>query len=190
MVSVLSRNWWMFLVRGIVAILLGLIFLFAPGIGLTLLVGAVAAYFLVDGLFNIVYALQHRGQPRWWANLLEGIIGVLAAIGTFILGPLESGVLLIYVIGVWAIITGVTSILFAIEIRRQIDNEWMIIAGGLLSILFGVLLILFPGTGLFAVLSIIGAYAIIAGILLIVFAFRVRGMGSGAGTQVGGRAAA
>lgn len=183
MLGILSKNWWMFLIRGIAGVLFGIAVFLSPGVALTVIAVFVAAYFLVDGVFTVIYALQHRSQPRWWINLLEGFVGIIAGIGAFILGPLETGLILLYVIAFWAILTGATEIIFAIQMRKEIENEWWMILSGILSIVFGVLLMFNPILGGLALLWLVASYAIVFGIFMIIFAFKVRGMGGQPGTS-------
>jgi uncharacterized membrane protein HdeD (DUF308 family) len=183
MQATLSKNWWMFLIRGIAGVLFGIAVFLSPGVALTVIIAFVAAYFLVDGFFTTIYAIQHRAQPRWWVTLLEGIIGIVAGIGALILGPLETGIILLYVIAFWAILTGVTEIILAIQMRKEIENEWWMILSGILSVVFGVLLIFNPILGGLTLLWLVASYAIVFGIFMIIFAFRVRGMGGQPGTS-------
>jgi uncharacterized membrane protein HdeD (DUF308 family) len=185
--ATLSRNWWMLLVRGIAAILFGIAALIWPGLALVTLVLLFAAYAFVDGIFTIIFALQHRDQPRWWVTLLEGIVGVLAGVATFIWTDV-AGFVLLTIIGVWAIMTGVLEIILAIRLREEIQGEFWMGLGGLLSILFGLFVILFPGAGALSIITIIAVYAIAFGVILILLAFRVRSLGD-EGTTPGQRAA-
>lgn len=176
MLATMSRNWWILLVRGIAAILFGIAALLWPGLALVTLVLLFAAYAFVDGVFTIIFALQHRSQPRWWVTLLEGIVGVVAGIAIFLWPDMASFVLLNF-IAVWAIITGVMEIILAIRLREEIQGEFWMGLGGLLSILFGILVILFPGAGALSIVWMIAAYAIVFGVFMILLAFRVRSLG-------------
>lgn len=173
MLGMLAKNWWIFLIRGFAALLFGLAVLLFPGAALSLIITLVAAYFLVDGIFTIIYAIQRRNEPRWWVSLLEGFIGVLAGIGAF-LYPGMTSLILLYIIAFWAVMTGLMEIIFAIEMRKAINNELWMILSGIVSILFGVLLVLFPGGGILTLLTLLGAYAFAFGVIMIIFAFRLR----------------
>lgn len=155
------------------AILFGIAVILFPAIALNVLVLLVAAYFLVDGVFEIIYALQNRDQSRWWVALLQGLISVLAGIAAF-LYPGMTSLILLYIVAFWAILSGLMQIIIAIDMRKVIENEWWLILGGILSIVFGALLIIAPGAGLLSLLVLLGGYAIVFGIFLIFFAFRVR----------------
>jgi uncharacterized membrane protein HdeD (DUF308 family) len=177
MLATMSRNWWVLLVRGIAAILFGIAALIWPGLALVTLVFMFAAYAFIDGILNIIFALQHRNQSRWWVTLIEGIIGVLAGIAAFLWPDMASFVLLNF-IAFWAILTGVMEIILAIRLREEIQGEFWMGLGGVLSILFGVLVILFPGAGALSIVWMIATYAIIFGVIMIILAFRVRSLGN------------
>jgi uncharacterized membrane protein HdeD (DUF308 family) len=182
MLGVLSKNWWIFLIRGAAAILFGIAVFIFPGAALAAIVALVAAYLLVDGVFTVIYAVQHRSQSRWWVVLLEGFISIIGGIAAIVY-PTITPFVLLYIVAFWALLTGLMEIIFAIEMRKQIENEWWIILSGVLSIIFGVLLILFPGDGIVTLLWLVGAYAIIFGIFMVIFAFRVKGMAPGTGER-------
>jgi uncharacterized membrane protein HdeD (DUF308 family) len=172
----LARNWWAVALRGLFAVLFGFAALAWPGITLAALVALFGAYALVDGLFAIVSAVVNAGrQPRWWALLLEGLLGVAAGIAAFV-WPGITALVLLYVIAAWAIVTGIFEIVAAIRLRREIRGEWLLALGGLASVLFGLSLIVFPVAGALTVVWLIGAYALVFGVLLLVLAFRLRGM--------------
>jgi uncharacterized membrane protein HdeD (DUF308 family) len=147
-----------------------------PGQALQALVLVFGAYALVDGIFAIFAGIaSYRYFERWWAVLLEGVAGVVIGLLTFF-WPNITAFALLYFIGAWALITGTLEIVAAIQLRREITGEWMLILGGLLSILFGVLMFAFPVTGAVSMIWVIGIYAIIFGISEIIFAFRLRGL--------------
>ena len=175
MLGMLSRNWWMVLVRGFAAILLGLSALLLPGITLDVLVTVFAAYLIVDGFFLIVSAITGRSYSRWWLTLLEGVLGILAGVAAFLF-PGAAVLTFFYIVAAWAVITGAFQIVNAIELRRQIDNEWWMILGGAISILWGGLLFARPAEGILTLLWLFGVAAIIFGVMLVLLAFRVRGM--------------
>jgi uncharacterized membrane protein HdeD (DUF308 family) len=135
------------------------------------------AYALVEGIFAVIAGIAARGYfDRWWAVLLEGMVGIVIGLLTFF-WPNITALVLLYFIAAWALITGIFEIVAAIQLRRVITGEWMYILGGLLSIIFGILLFVFPGAGAVSMIWMIGIYAIVFGISLIIFAFRLRGLG-------------
>jgi uncharacterized membrane protein HdeD (DUF308 family) len=171
---VLSRNWWALALRGLAAIVFGLLAFILPGITLTALILLFSAYMLVDGVFAIVAAVRaEERDTRWWLLLAEGVLGVLAGIVAFA-WPGLTALALLYLVAAWSIITGILQIVGAIRLRREIEGEWALILGGVLSVIFGVLLAVLPGPGILALLWLIGAYALVSGVLLIILAFRVR----------------
>lgn len=170
----LARNWWAIALRGVVAIIFGVLTFIVPGLTLAVLVALFGAYALVEGVFNVIAAVRGRGgaQP-WWALLLEGLVSLAAGIVTFAM-PGLTALVLVYVIAAWAIITGVLEIGAAMRLRQRITGEWWQVASGVLSVVFGGLLIAAPGAGALALVFWIGGYAIVFGALLVALAFRLR----------------
>ena len=167
--EILARNWGWVALRGVVAIIFGLLTIFQPSITLVALVFLFGGYAVVDGVFAIVSAIANRrDEPHWVALLVGGIAGVALGI---------TATVLLYLIGAWAIITGVAEIMVAIRLRTVIEGEWMLVLAGVVSVAFGLVLFIAPGTGALAVVLWIGTYAIIAGILLLALAFRLRSWG-------------
>ncbi len=176
MTDALARNWWALIVRGVVAIIFGLLALFLPGTTLLALVFLFGAYALVDGIFAVVAGIRRAAEhrQRWVELLIEGVLGIAAGILTFIWPGITAFVLL-YIIAAWAILTGVLEFVEAIRLRREITGEFWLALGGLASVVFGILLLVWPGPGALAVIWLIGIYGIVFGILLIALGFRLRG---------------
>jgi uncharacterized membrane protein HdeD (DUF308 family) len=181
----LSRNWWALALRGLAAILFGILAFAWPGITLFVLIIFFGAYMLVDGIFAIVAAVRAAGEgARWWMLVLEGILGVVVGLVAFF-WPGLTALALLYLIAAWAIVTGVMEIAAAIRLRREMLGEWALVLGGALSVLFGVLLVVIPArAGLLSLTWLIGAYAVVFGVLQVVLAFRVRNAPSGAEGRV------
>lgn len=176
MLAVLVRNWWIIAVRGLFTIIFGGMTLLWPGLTLRVLIVLFGSYALVNGIFTVISGLRSRGEnQRWWVVLLQGIAGIILGLLTFFY-PSETALVLLYFIAVWAVITGIFEIVAGIMLRRVITGEWLAILSGILSVIFGVLLVVFPGAGALSLLWLIGTYAIILGILLIVLAFRLRSL--------------
>lgn len=176
MYVILARNWWALVLRGIVAILFGVMAFAWPGLTLEALVLLFGAYAFVDGAFAVAAALSGRtGGTPWWAMLLEGLIGIAAGIAT-VAWPGLTALALLYMIAGWAVATGVLQIVAAIRLRREIEGEWALILSGVLSVLLGVGLAIMPGAGALAVVWYIGAYAIVSGVLLIALGIRLRNL--------------
>lgn len=175
--TLLVRNWWAVGLRGLAAIIFGILALVVPSITLIVLIAFFGAYALIDGVLAVYLAIRGRENNRNWGWLLvEGIAGILIGILTF-RWPGVTALVLLAFIAAWAIITGAMEIFQAIELRRVIDNEWLLILSGAASVIFGLLLIIFPSTGALALIWLIGIYAIIFGALLLVLAWRLRQMG-------------
>lgn len=170
----LAGNWWALLLRGIAAVLFGLAALFWPGVTLLVLVIFFGAYVLVDGIFALVACIRGSGGSRRWLLLAEGVLGVLAGLITFF-WPGITALALLYVIAFWAIFTGILKVVMAISLRREIENEWLMALSGVLSVLFGLILVVLPGVGLLSLVWLVGIYALVFGIALIVLSFRIRG---------------
>jgi len=173
-VHTLAHNWWAVLLRGIAGILFGVATFFAPAISLAVLVLLFGAYAFVDGVLTLISALRDRtSNERWWVLLLEGLIGIIAGVVTFV-WPGITALALLYVIAAWALITGALEIAAAIRLRKVIDHEWLLVLSGVISIGLGILLAMFPGAGALAVVLWIGAYALVFGVLLVALGFRLR----------------
>ena len=172
--NTLARNWWKLLVRGLVAISFGLMLWLLPGISLALLVLFFGAFVLADGILGIWMAISGRKEyENWWELLLWGIVDIGIGILTFI-SPSATAVALVIFTAVWAIATGVLQIAVAIRLRREIEGEWLLILGGLLSVVLGILFMVQPGTGALALVWLIGTYAFLFGLLLVFLAFKMR----------------
>ena len=172
MLDTLARNWWALALRGVAGVLFGLLTFFLPGIRLVTLVLLFGAYALVDGLFNLLAFF--RVASHHWALLVEGVIGIIAGIVTFT-WPTITAIALLYLIAFWAIFTGVFEILAGIRLRKVIANEWLLLLMGVLSALFGLVILFAPGVGALAIVLWIGVYALMFGIVLLALAFRLRG---------------
>lgn len=174
MKRLLANNWDMVLVRGIVAVLFGIATLFLPGITLIVLVALFGGYALVDGVISVIIAIKDRQEyNNWWLLLLSGLVSIAAGVITFA-RPDIATVSLFYVIVGWAIASGVLEIILAIQLRKEIEGEWLMVLSGILSIALGILLATQPAVGLLTVLWMIGGYGIVGGVTLIGLAFRMR----------------
>jgi uncharacterized membrane protein HdeD (DUF308 family) len=175
LLSELAENWWLLLLRGLAAIAFGLIAFFWPSITLVALTYLWGAYALVDGVVAIWAAFNVSGGdagPRWWLGL-SGVVSILAGIVAFAYTGMTALVLLMF-IAVWAIIIGALQLYAAVQLRKVIENEWLLVLSGLLSIAFGAVLIAWPSTGTLAVIWTIAWYAVLFGCLLIGLAFRLK----------------
>jgi uncharacterized membrane protein HdeD (DUF308 family) len=181
MLSTLSENWWALALRGVGAVLFGILAVLLPGIALLALVFAFGAYALVDGVLALVAGI--RGSGRRWVLLAEGLLGIVAGLLALVLPSVTIEVLL-YLIAAWAIFIGLLELLAAIWLRREMEGEWTLILGGILSIIAGVSLAVLPRVILLSVVWVVGVYALIFGVVLIASAFRVRGRRRDSGSRV------
>ena len=174
MVETLGKNWGWLAVRGVVALLFGLLTLRRPGVSLTVLVLWFGAYAFIDGLSMIISAVSHGpGDSRRFSLFLGGFLAMATGVVTFFWPHITATVLLM-LIAFWAIITGIAEIATAIRLRKEIDGEWYLVLAGLLAVALGVLLLARPAAGALAMVLWIGVYAIFSGILLIALSFRLR----------------
>jgi uncharacterized membrane protein HdeD (DUF308 family) len=171
----MADNWWLLLLRGIAAILFGILAFVWPGITLVTLTFMWGAYALLDGAVSLWAAIVGKGNeitPRWWLAVV-GAAGILAGLVAFLSPGITALVLLMFIAG-WAIVTGVFQIIGAVRLREEIEGEWLLALSGALAILFGIALIAVPGAGLLSLVWLIGAFAIVAGASYIGLAFRLK----------------
>jgi uncharacterized membrane protein HdeD (DUF308 family) len=170
----LSHWWWTFILRGVLAIGFGVLAFLAPAFGVALLVAGFAAWAIIDGAGSLIAGVRTRGQDRsWWLEVLGGLIGVAAGVVAIAL-PDFAAQMLVLIIAAWAIVTGAIEVVLAVRLRRVIQGEvWMALAG-VASILFGILLVLFPAAGVLSLVWLIGAFALAFGAFLIGLGWRLR----------------
>jgi uncharacterized membrane protein HdeD (DUF308 family) len=173
MIAVLAKNWWAVGIRGVLGILFGLIALFLPGATMLSLVLVFAAYAFVDGVFAIVSAVRAaRERERWGYLLLEGLVNIAVA-AIAVLWPGITVVAFVFVVAFWAIFTGVLELMAAFRLDF-IDGRGWLTFGGIVSVLYGVLLIVAPMIGAVVLTWWLGAYALVFGVCLVVLAFKLR----------------
>jgi uncharacterized membrane protein HdeD (DUF308 family) len=179
MVHVLARNWWALLIRGIAAVIFGILAFLWPGATLFAICILFGAYAFVDGVFAIVAAVRAaQAHERWWPFVIEGIVGLAIAAVTFY--DISITFLALYfTVAVWAFVTGILEIAAGIQLRKSIANEFLLILAGLASIVFGIFMFWHPIAATVAIIWIIATYAIVFGIIMIALAFRLRGHSSG-----------
>jgi uncharacterized membrane protein HdeD (DUF308 family) len=170
-----TGHWWALALRGIIAILFGLAAFLRPGIALEALILLFGAYALVDGVFSIVgvFGGTRGGTPRWLL-FLEGVVSILAGLIALIF-PGLTAIALLYLVAAWAVVTGIAEIATAIRLRQEIRGEWALILGGLISVLFGLILAVLPAVGILSLIWLVGAYAVAFGVLLLITALQGRG---------------
>lgn len=172
--TILFRNWWVLLLRGLISIAFGILILLQPGISLAALIICFGAFALADGILGVWTAFTgSKEHESWWVLLLEGLLGIGVGVLTFV-APGITALALLFYIAIWAIATGVLEIVAAVRLRKEIEGEWWLILCGIASVAFGVFLMAQPGEGALAVLWLIATYAIVFGLLLVLLALKAR----------------
>jgi uncharacterized membrane protein HdeD (DUF308 family) len=175
MLKLYRTYWWSFLIRGILATLFGFAAFFLPGLTLRALAILLAAFLIMDGVFSLLISIRGRSlDSRWWLLLLEGLAGIVIGIVT-VIWPGLTILAIMYILGAWALITGILEIMAAIRLRDEIEGEWLLGLSGVLSILFSLILFFAPGVGAIALIWLIGAYAVFFGVSMIFLGFKLRG---------------
>jgi uncharacterized membrane protein HdeD (DUF308 family) len=174
-----KKHWWQVAVRGLIALLFGIMLLAWPGVSLFIFAILFGAFAFVDGIFTLVAAVNYKagaGQRAWL--FVRGILGIIVGIITFF-WPAITGLALVLLIGAWALVAGIMELNFAFRAVRETGAKWLFAVSGILSIILGILLLVSPIAAIIAVIWIIGAYAVIVGIVLIVLGFRLRSSKAG-----------
>ena len=185
MIRAVSKYWWIFSLRGIIAIVFGLAALLWPALTLGVMVLLFGFFALLEGLLTVVTSFGKGDEKGGWTLLFEGLVGLLVCVivllGTSIgsiLWPKVAAVMLVYYIAGWAILAGLFKIITAFRIRKEVKGEWILGLNGLVSILVGVILILRPEAGVLAVAWLIGILAVIVGIFQLLLGLKFRKIGS------------
>lgn len=176
-VAAVARSvWWLVLLRGVLAILFGLVALFTPGTALLAIVFVFGAYAILDGITAIVAGIRHRGAESHWVwHLVQGVVSVIAGVVAFA-WPGVTVLALLFVIAFWSIVNGIAEIMESFAMRKRGSGTWgWMLAAGIVSVLFGIVLVIQPGAALITLLWFVGAYAVIFGVIIVVWAFRLRG---------------
>jgi uncharacterized membrane protein HdeD (DUF308 family) len=185
-----TSKWWAIVLRGVAAVLFGLLAFSRPGITLGALIVLFAAYALVDGILAIAAAINRTDLTGHWGYmLLRGILSIAASVIAMTY-PAMTALALLFLIAGWAIATGIVEISAAIRLRKVISGEWLMVVAGLLSIVFGVALAAYPGPGILTVVTLIGTFAVIFGGLLIGLGFSLRAKGKRVEPEIERRRAA
>jgi uncharacterized membrane protein HdeD (DUF308 family) len=176
MFELLRRRWWLVALRGVAAIVFGILAITLPGITLATLVILFGAYAFVDGIFAVLHAIGGGDESEsMWLLLLEGLLGIGVGLITFF-EPGLTVIALLFYIAAWNLATGVLEIASALRLRKQLSGEFWLLLGGLCSIVFAFILMAHPGVGVLALIWIIGIYALIFGTSLLALSFRLRGL--------------
>jgi uncharacterized membrane protein HdeD (DUF308 family) len=171
----ITLSWSALALRGVLAVIFGLMVLVWPGLSLYVLVLFFGANALIDGVLAVVAAFRGSASGgRWWGMLIQGILGIATGIVTFV-WPGLTALVLLYFIAAWAIVIGVFEIIAAVRLRKEIEGEWLLGLRGVLAVVFGVILFVNPGAGALAVVWVIGAFSIALGVLNLILAMKLRG---------------
>ncbi len=178
-VNRLADFWWLYAVRGVLALLFGLAAIFWPGLTIAVLIAVFGVFVLVDGLMMLVVGFQARGaSPNWWNLVLQGALNVVIGLVAFF-APLATALALIILVAAWAIILGVLEIVAAVRLKNVISNQWWLIASGIISILLGISLVSAPGAGIVVMAWIIGGFSLLSSLVLFFIAARLRKLKGG-----------
>ncbi len=170
MLKALSDSWWVFALRGALALLFGVGALSYPGLTVLVLIIFFGVYALIDGVAALVMGI---GEKKWSGYMLLGLISVAAGV-VAIARPGATALALLFVIGIWALVKGVTEIVAAIQIRKEVEGEWALALSGVFSVLFGLFILVHPGAGALALVWLIAIYAFALGILQLMVGFKLR----------------
>lgn len=174
MLKSLAANWWVVLVRGILAVLMGILAIMMPGITLMSLLFVYGVFVISDGIAAIWIGFQARHERRiWWEMVVCGVLAIMAGLAVSF-WPGLTAMVFVMLIGIFAIARGIFEIIAAIQLRKVIDDEWMLVVSGVVSILFGGMLVAKPGEGAIAMVLLIGAFMIAVGAMTIGLAMRLR----------------
>ena len=178
-----KRTWWVFLIGGLASIVFGVLAFTNPGVALAVLAMFFAAWVLVDGAFNALGALQHRGKDGWWLMLLIGLLGIGVGLYALLRPPVAIGAFVL-LIAFQSILLGALLVLLGYKVRKVTSREWILYLAGALSVLFGVLVIAQPAAGGLTIVYLIASWAILIGALKITFGFRVKNLPDRIGDRI------
>jgi uncharacterized membrane protein HdeD (DUF308 family) len=169
----LARSWWLMAIRGLIAVLFGVVAFIAPAVTILTLVYLFGAFAMANGIMSLVVAYKAPKGSRLGGLIFGGIIGLIAGAIAFLM-PGITALSLVILVGAWAIATGVMEIVAAVKLRKVITNEWLLVLAGVASIAFGTIVFFVPTAGALALTWWIGAYAIFFGVLLIMLSFKMK----------------
>lgn len=176
MVILLSKYWWLYVIRGILAMLFGLAAFFWPGITLRVLVMFFGFFVLLQGVILLIIAFGSKViSTNWWMGLLEGVVSVVFGLMAF-MWPGITAIILLFIVAAWAFVSGIIELMAAVQLRKVISGEWVLGLTGILSISIALLLVAQPGAGAVAVTWLIGLYAFIFGALLLYLGVKIRNL--------------
>ena len=169
-------DWWLVALRGVIALVFGVVALAWPSATATAIVVLVAVFVLLDGILSLVFAARSQ-RSSWGFGVFEGVVGVI--IGVLALSmPRITAMVLAVLIGVWALVTGIIELMTALRLRAEVGPVWLLGVAGVLSILLGIAIIVAPGAGVVAMTVLVGIYALLFGVALVVYGLRLRSVSS------------
>jgi uncharacterized membrane protein HdeD (DUF308 family) len=184
--DLLKKAWWMLALRGAAALIFGILAILWPDLTLLVLVGFFAAYAFITAAASLWGGWQNRATDKgWWLLLLLGLVAFASGVLSLIY-PAITALVLVLLMGANALVTGIIDIAVAIRLRKTLRNEWLLILTGIVSVVFGVLVMLFPGAGALAMVWMVSFYAVLTGVLLLALAFRMRSEATPTGTGTTG----
>ena len=176
--TTLSKNWSVLFIRGLIAIILGVLTWLAPEASLSIILLFFSGYFLFDGILRTWVAWNSKQHNPYWRWLLVGgVLSIVAGLVT-LLAPDVTAILLLYYVAAWAIAIGAVEILVALKLRAEITGEWLLILTGVLSVIFGLYLVFNPSAGIHTLLWLVATYAVIFGVLVMGFSLKLRKLGT------------
>lgn len=174
MIEHLARFWWLFVLRGVMALIFAVVAFIWPAITLSILVVFLGAYLFVDGLFSLVHGFRiMKRDNHWWVLVLEGVLGIAAGLVALFM-PGITVVFLVALIALWSVVTGILEIVLAVRLRKELKNEWMLVLAGVFSLLFGILLFAQPLAGVVVIAWWLGVYALVFGLFLVMAGLRLK----------------
>ena len=176
MFQLLRDKWWLFVVRGLLAIVFGILAFVKPDVALGTLVTLYGFFALTDGLVSLAGCFTFAGTKLVWWLMLEGLFGITAGVLTFVM-PGVTALVLLTVLGAWLVASGAVRIVLAIEMRRVIEDEWLAVLAGVCSVVAGVLTFVSPLQTAVAWMWVVGAYALVVGIVMLSLGFNLRRLG-------------
>ena len=170
----LRTHWWVLLIRGIAAILFGVIALFWPGLTAFVLLISFGIFAIIDGVFALITAFRRKAtDDRWWSWLVDGLLSIIIGLMA-LFWPAATALAFVIWIAAWAVVVGIMRIIAAIKLRHEIEGEWALGLGGLLMVVWGILMAVLPASGILGLTWLIGGFALMIGVTLIALAFRLR----------------
>lgn len=174
MLERIQKNWWLLLLRGILALILGILAVTSTGMVLVTFLLYIGILAILSGLFQIIEGIAIKSDDRG-LRILEGVLSIIFGL-LFLLAPGFVVSFIMYFIAFWAIIGGIMQIIYAIKLRKEINNEWFAILNGVITLIFGLYVFANIAAGALAIVFVFGIFAIISGILMIIFSFKVKGL--------------